>query len=697
MITLGGIKTILIGLLLVFLFIAISGLLWLFLGPGSPVGFGWYLFSFAAGLSMIVLPCTLPLAFVIVPLSMGKGPLKGLGMAISFGIGVAIMLSLYGVLAAVLGGVVIGTVGASLETVKNWLYLIAGLFAYIFALGQIGLVKFRMPSYTGAAPSFIQKQQDYIKALLLGLFLGNVGVGCPHPATPVIFTRIAASGDVWYGWLLFFIHAIGRILPLLILAILGILGVNALKWVVARKDKVENFTGWAMVFVAGFILVLGLFTHDWWVYSGQHTTFESITQEERFLSIISKKIGVDPPHTHEIPQGVGLFGLALWLGNWVLVFLWILPIWWNYFRMKNRAGSLEEKERIMEERASTYRFWIAILSTLFLSSLFIYILPDRFLYHGQVNMHDNKEKEAGDSMGDDMAMNLKYSPMPILQDQMVRFDFLISRKDNGEIVDDLEVAHEKYFHLIGVRDDLEQFFHVHPSRILPGLFSAEYKFSAAGTYKMWSEVKKEGETYIFEHPGIVVGNGFSPAVKKNMDYSREYSTKNLHVFLDYDSPIVKNKEKIFKFSVHDDSGNEVKIDNFLGEKMHVLMIKEDLTVFQHLHLDNDMHKTDEMDDDHGLIPAAEAHGEKEEPSHMEDMMASQEYSLAARFQDSGKYKIFLQFKPSGYSDDEFDAILASFWINVDEGSLKANRITLVVLTLIIILLLSFGVFRYLKV
>src|SRR3989338_4071951 len=146
--------------------VVVFGLFWFFfLGPETPVGLGWYLFSFAAGLTMIVLPCTLPLAFVIVPLSMGKSAAKGIGMAVSFGIGVAIMLSLYGVAAAIVGEVAIGTLGAPLEVVKNWLYFLAGIFAYLFALSEIGLINFRMPTYSGAAPAFIQKRSDYLKAL----------------------------------------------------------------------------------------------------------------------------------------------------------------------------------------------------------------------------------------------------------------------------------------------------------------------------------------------------------------------------------------------------------------------------------------------------------------------------------------------------------------------------------------------------
>jgi FtsP/CotA-like multicopper oxidase with cupredoxin domain/cytochrome c biogenesis protein CcdA len=328
--------------ILVFLAGVISvGLFWFLFGSaGLPEGAGWYLFSFASGLTMIVLPCTLPLAFVIVPLSMKKGLVKGVGIAIFFGIGVAITLSMYGVLAAIVGKVAIGSLAVELEVVKNWVYFIAGIFAYLFALGEIGLINVRMPSYTGSAPGFIQKQQDYIKALLLGLFLGNIGVGCPHPATPLLLVEIATSANVFYGWILFLIHAVGRILPLLFLAFLGLLGVNGLSWLVARKDKVERGVGWTMVFVAGFILVLGLFTHDWWVNSGIHTQFEKVTQEATLTEIIRGNLQSEVTHAHGIEEGTGLFGLPLNLGNWVLVALWVLPIWiWWYKKRRRLYGS----------------------------------------------------------------------------------------------------------------------------------------------------------------------------------------------------------------------------------------------------------------------------------------------------------------------------------------------------------------------
>ena len=375
----------------------IFGILYLFvLAPSVPDGsLGWFLFSFATGLTMIVMPCTLPLAFVIVPLSMGKGLIRGLAMAIAFGTGIAATLSLYGVAAALLGGVAIDALGADTDAIKNWVYTIAGAFALLFALSEIGLMNFHMPTYKGAAPASIQKHGEIIKAFMLGLFLGNVGVGCPHPATPLILIEIASSGDVLYGWLLFLIHAIGRILPLLLLAFLAILGVNGLNWLMARKDAVERTTGWAMVFVAGFILTLGLFSHDWWVNSGIHSGLETLTQEQRLNTLLNETLDTDVAHVHGLEDGTGLFGLPLEWGNWFLVTMWIFPMFW-WYRKKKKA--VEAGDDLCDQRVLSLKRNFLILIALLLVMIFTYFLPQNFYLnsingggHGDAGGHDDSD------------------------------------------------------------------------------------------------------------------------------------------------------------------------------------------------------------------------------------------------------------------------------------------------------------------
>ncbi len=372
--------------------IFISGIFWIFTeSTASPIGLGWFLFSFAAGLSMIVLPCTLPLAFVIVPLSMGKGYVKGLAVALAFGLGVAITLSTYGIFAALLGKTFIAYAGGGGEIIKNIFYAIAGVFAMLFALSELKLIDFRIPSYMGAAPGFIQRRGDIAKALMLGLFLGNIGIGCPHPATPIILGQIGIVGDIFYGWLLFLTHAIGRIIPLLLLAILGILGINAIKGLVARKESIARITAWGMVFVGAFLFTLGFFSHDWWVSSGMHTLLEEITQEEKLLGILKGRWESAVVHTHGIPTGTGFFGLPLWLGNWVFVLMMVLPLWGSWFLQRRKLSVLIEPElSILKKELKLKKFKFALLTIIF-ALTFIYVLPQRFL--SQQLAHEQGEIE----------------------------------------------------------------------------------------------------------------------------------------------------------------------------------------------------------------------------------------------------------------------------------------------------------------
>jgi len=380
----------------------VFGLLYLFvISPAAPAegggwSIGWFLFSFATGLTMIVLPCTLPLAFVIVPLSMGKGLWKGLSMAVAFGLGITATLSIYGILAALLGGVALDTLGADLEAVKNWVYFVAGIFALIFALSGIGLMKFHMPTYSGAAPAFIQKRQEVFKAFLLGVFLGNIGVGCPHPATPLLLIEIASSGDVLYGWLMFLVHAIGRVLPLLLLAFLAILGVNGLNWLLTRKDAVEKATGWAMVFVAGFILTLGLFTHDWWVNSGIHTALEAVTQESFFNAKFNENFDTDIAHVHGPEEGAGLFGQPLEWGHWFLVLMWLIPIWWWYRVRKKELGDEPPGGESCDGKLLSVKRNFLVVISIFLVLIFVYFLPKNFelrFLSGGTDHHEETETE----------------------------------------------------------------------------------------------------------------------------------------------------------------------------------------------------------------------------------------------------------------------------------------------------------------
>ena len=340
-----------------FLFsILLIGGFYLFMSPGQTANIA---FAYVVGLSMIVLPCTLPLAFVIVPMAMGKGAKKGFLMALFFGLGLSVTLSIYGLFVAGIGKSIgldqaIGSAG----TVSKILFIIGGLSAFIFGLSELNLIKFKMPSYTGSYPDIIQKQGDYLKAFFLGLFLGNAGVGCPNPLFYVLLGDIAVMGDLMNGWWLGFIHGVGRATPLIFLAILGILGVNAVGNIAKKTAVVTKWTGISLILLGAFIFISGT-SHSWYeesaVHRGWNNAVLSITGENSGITEMAdhtEKPGTPENHTHNdtaTPESDHVnnpdFIPAPW--SWiVLLSMIIFPLGWYWRREKNKVEMIKEKEII---------------------------------------------------------------------------------------------------------------------------------------------------------------------------------------------------------------------------------------------------------------------------------------------------------------------------------------------------------------
>lgn len=557
--------------------IVVFGLIWLFAySPTSPVGGGWFLFSFAAGLSMIVLPCTLPLAFVIVPLSMGKGYRKGLLIALAFGVGVTLMLSMYGLITAIVGKLAIDSLGLQIETVKNWLYVVAGVFVIVFALTEIGLTKWRLPSYMGAAPGFISRQGDYAKALMLGLFLGNVGIGCPSPATYVLLSRIATADDVFYGWLLFLVHGIGRVTPLIFLALLGIIGINATKYILQHKDRVERGMGWVLVFVGGFILALGLFGHDWYVYSGIHVLFERITFESYFNSILEGRLQVSTPHVHGVPTGPYL----QW-GSWVMVGVWALVLLWYLFDQGKKAMAEPESVRAGAVRAWKIRRRYYISLILLLVVVFGWALPHNFTQHWGMEMED--------------AMQAPPTNVSLLSSDTIEpgvatsLSFRLTNPD-GSPVTDLVLDHERLAHVIIVNKDFSTFTHIHPEDFNPlyeedrnnAVYTVNYTFPRAGMYYALVGFSR-GASHVNSLLPIGVAPDTAPAFTLMKNFAREDVFKGYAVTLRAPETILSGEPTKLRYTIMKDSVLVSDLMPYLAAPMHVALFNIDFSYYDHIH------------------------------------------------------------------------------------------------------------------
>lgn len=262
-------KVVLITTAFILFSIFVVGMVWL---VNTPALVASALLAYVAGLSMIVLPCTLPLVFVIVPLALGKKPLKALLMAVLFGLGLSITLSVYGALVGLLGGYI------GMNQFVRAMFGIAGVMALIFGAKELGLLRFDLPFFSSILPEPLQKSGDYTKSFGMGLLLGNAGVGCPNPLFYVLLTYIATIGKAESGIWLGLVHGLGRATPLIFLTILAILGINATKWITEKKDAIKQFSGWGLVGVGAFLFTFLPFGMAWWEESIFHGLWNSVIQ-----------------------------------------------------------------------------------------------------------------------------------------------------------------------------------------------------------------------------------------------------------------------------------------------------------------------------------------------------------------------------------------------------------------------------------
>jgi len=288
---------------------------------GSTTYLSWLIIAYVAGLSMIILPCTLPLVFIIVPLSMGKGYKKGLTMALLFGAGLTITIAAYGTGVAIIGET------ASLDQVSAIMFLIAGIAAFVFGLSQLKLLSLKMPSYSGT-PKFIQNRGDYSKSFFMGLLLGNAGVGCPNPLFYWLLIYIAGAGSIEIGASLGLVHGVGRAIPLIFLSVLAVLGISATKGLTTKRESIEKATGWMLIVIAAFLIINGIPEgHEWYEHTFVHQGWNQLIE----LTPIPAEFEM-PDHEHEEEEQIPEESFPI-----ILVTLIIIPVIWYY--VNKRRGT----------------------------------------------------------------------------------------------------------------------------------------------------------------------------------------------------------------------------------------------------------------------------------------------------------------------------------------------------------------------
>jgi thioredoxin:protein disulfide reductase len=174
---------------------------------------------FLAGLALNLTPCVYPIIPITVGFFVNQSAAAGkprlsrtFAMASMYVIGMAITYSILGVIAAKSGGLF----GAALQNPIVLVALAAVMVA--LSLSMFGLYEIRVPEALNRfANSSTQSSSGLLGALVMGLTMGIVAAPCIGPFVLALLVEVGARGSAAYGFLLFFVLALGLGLPYLIL------------------------------------------------------------------------------------------------------------------------------------------------------------------------------------------------------------------------------------------------------------------------------------------------------------------------------------------------------------------------------------------------------------------------------------------------------------------------------------------------
>jgi len=198
----------------------------------------------AAGLVSGLSPCTLPTVVMVVAYVGGQehqSRLKGFVLALFFVLGLALTLAAAGAFVSLAGKMFLGS---------NVVWYIAALIAVLMGANMLGL--FTLPGYS-FSPSGIKRSSGVVGAFLLGIPFAIIASPCTTPVTATVLAYAATKGSVVYGFILLFVYAMGRSIPLLAAGTFTSVLKNAAKF--ARASEIIQRVSGLVLIGLGFYLL----------------------------------------------------------------------------------------------------------------------------------------------------------------------------------------------------------------------------------------------------------------------------------------------------------------------------------------------------------------------------------------------------------------------------------------------------------
>lgn len=206
-----------------------------------------------------------------------------------------------------------------------------------------------------------------------------------------------------------------------------------------------------------------------------------------------------------------------------------------------------------------------------------------------------------------------------------------ARDENGGIVEEYELGHEKEMHLIVVREDLSEFYHVHPVRGTDGAFAQELTLPSGGTYKLFADFIPAGHEQMTASSTLELeGNENLTTLAPDSEFIRTEEGVEVELAL---SSTKAGEESELVFTLRDAATKAglKDLEPYLGAIGHVVVISEDTEQYLHVHPVNE--------EESGPVA-----------------------KFATSFPKEGLYRIWGQFKRNG------ETFIVPFTVSVGKGS-----------------------------
>jgi len=206
-----------------------------------------FLGLFAIGLALNLTPCVYPMLGVTVSIFGARRaapPMQVFGLALLYVLGMAVMYSTLGVVAALTGGLF----GALLQSPIVLVGI--GVLLSALAFSMFGLYELQPPSWmlekVGGAGT-----TSAVGIFLSGLVVGVIAAPCVGPPVVALLALVGAKGDPWFGFTSFFTLAMGLGAPYLVLGTFS----NLLQ----RMPRSGDWMVWVKKVFGVIMLSVGLF------------------------------------------------------------------------------------------------------------------------------------------------------------------------------------------------------------------------------------------------------------------------------------------------------------------------------------------------------------------------------------------------------------------------------------------------------